>query len=827
MRTLLAGEFDLSTSDDADHDVKVEVENGSGTFKDLRSLLGYQWAASLSWGEHVDTKVATATITLVQRIGAETQTLAPLIESSVLNVLDDTVTYSPLIDVGRLIRFSTATVPHGQTVVSGDFRAGFTGRITRHRLNDQGGLWAGPIVLECSDLGAWLMDLQIESSGVEYGDPDAPPNLEDVLQAVIDDNLPAGDPAVTVVKQSSSSFAVTGFRTGDTKVLEALNTLVLDSVGEDIRYRFNSSHVSTLQWFDPDRDRVTVDATFPKESYILRTLDTAIDDVRNAGAMDWENLDDSTTGTVTQASDDSIAAYRRRWFRLAAHALITSEAEAQVVLDAVVNDLSAPLAEAEAVVPYCWFVQLFDRYTFEANGRQYSDDQTLSVVGYRHSIENGRATTTLQLAGRVVGAYSEWLKRIRSVNKRALTDADNSLTEIRYTDASDGSARTYTWRRGINVAFLAFYEALVDLPLTDNAYPLASAVADIGTILPAATNTWVAVKPPFGKARIAIAVPHYRVGQGTHQGAAVKFGLEALSRGGITINTSVTEDTSAGTGTLTVVVTDPQSSIGEDRIQFYETVNGTRTLEAATTSPGGGATAGTYTRVSTLDPRHNVKVEPVVTWIDDTTEVLGAWTFDLDRRANCVSLSQAIDSGTASVLALFDTDTAIGATNARWRVDAGSWTEITVAADRSAAFTLPVTSAIQEVDVQGKDADGNWGPSNTVQIPPSSITTVAAGFTTVSITASAAPDDNGAGTVTVAFAAIGVPTGTTYDIAIDVQTTTGGTVGVTDHSGITSGAAHSVPDMYTTSTGIITVFAVYGGDIIATGFVEFDHFDPP
>src|SRR5438128_2156953 len=82
-----------------------------------------------------------------------------------------------------------------------------------------------------------------------------------VLQAVIDDNLPAGDPAVTVVKTSSSSFAVTDYVQGETKVLEGLRTLVLDSVGEDIRYRYNASHVSTLQWFDPQRSRATVDGT--------------------------------------------------------------------------------------------------------------------------------------------------------------------------------------------------------------------------------------------------------------------------------------------------------------------------------------------------------------------------------------------------------------------------------------------------------------------------------------------------------------------------------------------------------------------------------------
>jgi hypothetical protein len=334
MRTLLAGEFTTATamSPRADVDVKVEVENGSGTFKDLRSLLGFQWVANVEWGETVDNKIATATITLVQRIGAATQTLAPLIESSVLNVLDDGVTYSPLIDVGRLIRFSTATVAHGSTPIAGDFRAAFTGRIDNHTLNDAGGLWAGPITIQCSDLGAWLMDLQVEAPGKEYGDPDSPPNLEDVLQDVIDDNLPSGDPAVTLVKTSSSSFAVTAWKQGETKVMEALQTLVLDSVGEDLRYRFNAAHVSTLQWFDPQRTRTAVDATFAKETYILKTLDTALADVRNAGAMPFTDVDAGTAGDVTAESLLSIDKYRRRFFRLPASSMLTTRAESLTLI---------------------------------------------------------------------------------------------------------------------------------------------------------------------------------------------------------------------------------------------------------------------------------------------------------------------------------------------------------------------------------------------------------------------------------------------------------------------------------------------------------------
>jgi hypothetical protein len=503
MRTLLAGEFDTATamSPRADVDVKVEVENGSGTFKDLRSLLGFQWVANVEYGEHVDTKTATATITLVQRIGAATQTLAPLVESSLLNVLDDGVTYSPLIDVGRLIRFSTATVAHGATPIAGDFRAAFTGRIDRHQLNDQGGLWAGPITIECSDLGAWLMDLQVEAPGKEYGDEDSPPNLEDVLQSVIDDNLPAADPAVTVVKTSSSSFAVTAWKQGDTKVMEALQTLVLDSVGEDIRYRFNAAHASTLQWFDPDRSRVTVDATFPKTTYILKTLNTALDDVRNAGAMPFTDVDSGTAGDVTKESLLSIDKYRRRFFRLAPSTLLTTKTEAQTVINKVVNDLEAPIAEAQITLPFCWFVQLFDRYTFAANNRQYSDDQTFSVVGYRHSIQNGRASTTLTVAGRVVGAYNEWLKRIKPGGTLAAT-AD--ILRVSETESADDTTRNYALTIGSRVDHVSVWYRTVPVGVVGDPYDFSDDSA-LEATYPA---TFTLLPRDAGTDQLTFSIPH-------------------------------------------------------------------------------------------------------------------------------------------------------------------------------------------------------------------------------------------------------------------------------------------------------------------------------
>jgi hypothetical protein len=292
-----------------------------------------------------------------------------------------------------------------------DWRPAFDGRIdsvqTAH--NDLQGL--GPVTLLCSDLGAWLMDLQIETEGTQYGDPGTPPPLEDVLQAMTDDNIPVGEPAVAIVKHSPSNFGVTDYRQGETKLLEALINIVLDSVGEDIRYRYDESHVSQLMWFDPDRNRSSVDATFANGKYVMHTLGESIDDIRNSGELAY--IEAGVPGVVVAEDAFSVAEYRKRFFRLPFNKGLSTEAEAQAVIDAVVHDLSDSPAEAEVELPFVWWVQLYDRYTFKANNEHYDQDQTFGVGGYRHSIENGIGSTVLTpLTSRIVGAYELWKNKL-------------------------------------------------------------------------------------------------------------------------------------------------------------------------------------------------------------------------------------------------------------------------------------------------------------------------------------------------------------------------------------------------------------------------------
>jgi hypothetical protein len=90
---------------------------------------------------------------------------------------------------------------------------------------------------------------------------------------------------------------------------------------------------------------------------------------------------------------------------------IDTNAEMDTMLNAAVSDLGSPLTTQEMETYFYWPAQLGDLYTFVQNGDHYDSDQKLAVVGYTHKYANGKAITTLQCRGSVVGSYHAWFRR--------------------------------------------------------------------------------------------------------------------------------------------------------------------------------------------------------------------------------------------------------------------------------------------------------------------------------------------------------------------------------------------------------------------------------
>ena len=145
------------------------------------------------------------------------------------------------------------------------------------------------------------------------------------------------------------------------------------------------------------------------------------------------------------------------------------------------------------------------------------------------------------------------------------------------------------------------------------------------------------------------------------------------------------------------------------RVKFFVTLDGDRNLVTPTSAPVSGTTGDFIFLINPLKPKHPARIEPIVYFADGTSSVIGAWPFDAGLIANVDSLAVAYNDTVATVTANFDTDTVLGAGKGRYRVDAGSWTTITVVSGQSAQFDVTLSpTAKQSVEVQGMNDDGNW-----------------------------------------------------------------------------------------------------------------------
>lgn len=253
--------------------------------------------------------------------------------------------------------------------------------------------------------------------------------------------------------------------------------------------------------------------------------------------------------------------------------------------------------------------------------------------------------------------------------------------------------------------------------------------------------------------------------------------LTALSHGlnDLLFSYKATEITAAGTGTLEVTVSDPELKLLQVTgagLQFYTIINGVKTAVGPSSDPTGTAT-GIWSYVINLDPKHNVIIEVAANFADGRVVRLGAWTFDNDKLANVVSMTSSSSAAFQRFYILFDTDVAIGANKARFRVDGGGWTTITVAADLTATFQVVQSGTIRHlIEVQGMDSDGNWGPTCFAEtdvfliLSPDLIVTPTPGPTSYLLAWSST---NGSVTLSIDGAAYGTPSASPITVTRDAN----------------------------------------------------------
>lgn len=394
MRTATAGELITLAGVTRQVTFWVNVENGSGTMKELTT-----WVESVEMNLDIDQPVSGCTVNFRRDSGA-TLSLSPLRTDSTLNRLDDTVTYSPQLDIGRDIQVYVATTPVGAMIQPEDYKLLFWGMI------DLVNFEQSPVSVTCRDKGALLVDRWIEVER-DYGTVPGVA-LEGVMQNILDDNLGVG--VVNLSIPVSPLYQISpAYSQQKMPIMDALTALA-QLPGFDVRYKWSdlaSNFLLTLS--EPARTKTIPDHTFGPSAYFgVRNLELDLANVRNVVTVSFP----FNSSTMVE-NTDSITKYGRRFFFIQEDedSPINTAGEAEIMADAILLDLKDPKAEQEVELPFFWPAELGDLYRFSANAVHYNVDTDLAVVSVRHEIARGHHRTILTLRGKPAGGYLTWLDR--------------------------------------------------------------------------------------------------------------------------------------------------------------------------------------------------------------------------------------------------------------------------------------------------------------------------------------------------------------------------------------------------------------------------------
>lgn len=362
------------------------------------------WMEDVTANIDIDRPVSALTVQF-RRDSGTTQSLSPLRTDSTLNRLDDGVTFSPQVDVGRLLTWEVATHQIGTFPSGTDYKLLFRGYV------DVVDFDHSPIVVTARDLGSIIVDRWIEAEAA-YGSG-AGVALETVMQQNLDAVFGGGFIPLDVPVSPSYlvSPAYIQQRQSEMDAQQALAQLP----GWDARYWYDTgSGTFKFRLQNPPRTKTTPDYTFgPNAYYDISRLSLDLTNIKNVVAVSYFDTASSTRLVVTVSDATSITKYGRRYFFIqeADGSPINTNAEATTMANAALSDLKDPKAEAEIELPFFWPAELWDLYRFTANNAQINSNQDWAVVTITHKLSRNRHRTVITVRGKPAGGYLTWLDR--------------------------------------------------------------------------------------------------------------------------------------------------------------------------------------------------------------------------------------------------------------------------------------------------------------------------------------------------------------------------------------------------------------------------------
>lgn len=406
-------DIDLVTTSSYAVFARVWVEDANGIMRDYATRGGRNWIHSLHYEQTIDAPIGTATVKLLRE--SKKLSLAPFKTDSLYNntpflLADLSAGTGPALDAGRRVVIETASVPLGtrpEDLVAADWHMVFEGSV------DSVDSSQPQIVLECRDKGAQLADVWFPVPNIVSSDAG---NIQGALAQLLD--LGHLDEAVTlyVPVAPDPEILVGQFRYDIEPVMDALQR-VAGVNGWDLRYRFIDAFQNfQLTFQDPGRTKTVPDFVFGARSYIdVKTLKIDRIPIRNDFSLSYRPDNDTGVDRVTvyDYSPESVRRYGRRSMNIqeADDSPINNADSAALMLSLIKFDLSAPEAEQQVEMLYCWFVELQNLIRFIANHVHSDTDLDLGVVGISHTLSDQQTRTTLTCRGRPGGSYWNWLGR--------------------------------------------------------------------------------------------------------------------------------------------------------------------------------------------------------------------------------------------------------------------------------------------------------------------------------------------------------------------------------------------------------------------------------
>lgn len=452
----------------------LDVEDADLTWRNVGALaIGTDTALedffnSATWTETIDQN--TPLMSAVLRRDTNNYSLSPYRSDSPANARTNG-TFGPVLDLHRHWRIRGCVMPRGAIPDETSYRELQSGRLDLIDIQDDKENQEGTITVSGRGMEQDVIDSYVMTAGREYGNTTSTAPAEDVIQAMLDDQL--GTDEVPLFVPTPTTFGVSRFTQEEGPLMPQVAE-VASLAASVLRYRHDSADTNRFTLIIPNRSPITPDWVIGPEEWRAYTLnridksgirnyikakypDATFNSVQTVispaaevgtvtatgGAATFSTSQagvlvvgaiivvndrpyrvltfDGTTGATLSGSatftasewytSPSITRYGLRplLIDLTKKAQVTSQASAGGLVDALRSDLEDPAVERAIDVDGLWFVQLYDYVQLNPDGRNFNEVSFGGVTSITQTYANGMLRGIIGLRGKPSGGYRRWL----------------------------------------------------------------------------------------------------------------------------------------------------------------------------------------------------------------------------------------------------------------------------------------------------------------------------------------------------------------------------------------------------------------------------------